>query len=64
MLNDVQKLVLIPLEEWEKIKDKNMKEMKQIVVSLPAQEKVNTSLMSPTVKRVRVEEGIFIRHRK
>ena len=51
MLNHVRKLVLIPLEEWEKIKDKNMKEMKQVVVSLPAQEKVNTSPMSPTVKK-------------
>ena len=29
MLNHVRKLVLIPLEEWEKIKDKNMKETRK-----------------------------------
>ena len=57
MLNHVRKLVLIPLEEWEKIKDKNMKEMKQVVVSLPAQEKVNTSPMSPTVKKSQSGRG-------
>ena len=57
MLNHVQKLVLIPLEEWEKIKDKNMKEMKQVVVSLPAQEKVNTFPMSLTVKKSQSGKG-------
>ena len=51
MLNHVRKLVLIPLEEWEKIKDKNMKEMKQVVVSLPVQKKVNTSLMNRKMKK-------------
>lgn len=50
MLNRVRKLVLIPLEEWEKIKDKNMKEMKQVVVTLPVQKKVNTSLMNQEMK--------------
>ena len=45
------------MEEWEKIKDKNMKEMKQVVVSLPAQEKVNTSPMSPTVKKSQSGRG-------
>ena len=57
MLNHVQKLVFIPLEEWENIKDKNIKEMKQVVVSLPAQEKVNTSLMSMTVKKSQSGRG-------
>ena len=46
MLNHVQKLVLIPLEEWEKIRDKNMREIKQVAVSLPVPKKVNISLMN------------------
>ena len=57
MLNHVRKLALVPLEEWEKIKDKNMKEMKQVIVSLPAQEKVNISQMNPTVKNIQSGKG-------
>ena len=38
----VQKLVLVPLEEWEKIKNKSIKEVKEVVVSQALPAKMNT----------------------
>lgn len=43
-MHHTQKLVLLPLEDWEKIKDKHMKEVKQVTVPL---QKV---VKSPVVK--------------
>ena len=43
-MHHTQKLVLLPLEDWEKIKDKHKKEVKQVTVPL---QKV---VKSPVVK--------------
>ena len=38
-----QKLVLLPLEDWEKIKDKHMKEVKQVTVPLQKVSEISSS---------------------
>lgn len=41
-MTHINKLVLVPLDEWQRIKGSNVKEGKQVVtVSLPVQKKVN-----------------------
>ena len=57
MLKNVRKLVLIPLEEWEKVKEKNTKEMKQVKVSGQVQEKVTPvqETVIPIPKEVNIQ---------
>ena len=43
-MRHVQKLVLVPLEEWEKIKTKGIKEAKEVAVSQSLPVKMNTSV--------------------
>lgn len=51
-MNYMQKLVLVPIEEWEKVKDKNSKSTHQILTVKHPQTIVNHFIQSPPQKKV------------
>ena len=61
-MHHTQKLVLLPLEDWEKIKDKHMKEVKQVTVPLQKVVKVQTPSfqkgMGKILKKNQVEKKL------